>query len=136
MERHAVRVESIAGRTYSTLLTSGAHALLADEPVAYDGDDLGPSPMNLAMLALGSCASITLQMYARRKGWSLDRGAIDVIHEVVEGEGRRSDRIERRVTLEGDLTVEQRQRLLDVAGRCPVAKLMRGNPEIIDIEKS
>jgi putative redox protein len=133
-ETETVRVESIPGKTYATLLTSSSHALIADEPPAFGGDDLGPSPMRYALMALGACTSITLEMYARRKGWALEHVAVDLLHEQVNTPDGKRDRIERRIWLEGDLDEEARARLMSVAGRCPVARLMTTGPEIIDVE--
>lgn len=130
----SVRVESVPGRRYTTDLATASHKLTADESAELGGDDLGPSPFELALLALGSCASITLEMYAARKGWPLEHVAVEVDHRVVVQDGVKHDRIERRITLTGDLDPEMRARLLAVAGRCPVAKLMQTAPEIVDIE--
>lgn len=129
-----VRVASVPGRRYTTDLATKRHALTADESVELGGDDLGPSPFELALLALGSCASITLEMYAARKGWPLEHVTVEVDHRVVVEEGVKRDRIERRITMTGDLDPEMRARLLAVAGRCPVAKLMQTQPEIVDVE--
>lgn len=129
-----VRVESVPGRRYTTELTTATHKLTADESVELGGDDLGPSPFELALLALGSCASITLEMYAARKGWPLEHVTVEVDHRVVVEDGVKRDHIERRITMAGELDPEMRTRLLAVAGRCPVAKLMQTAPEIVDVE--
>lgn len=129
-----VRVASVTGRRYTTELVAGSHTITADEAADLGGDDLGPSPFQLALLALGACASITLEMYAARKGWPLEEVAIEVEHRAVVEDGVKRDRIERRIRLVGDLDTEMRARLLAIAGRCPVARLMQSQPEIIDSE--
>jgi putative redox protein len=118
-----VRVACVEGRGFATLLTVRNHELISDEPIGKGGDDLGPSPMTLALLALGACASITMEMYAGRVGWPLDGVEIEVVHEVIETPAGKHDRIERQITLRGDLGTEARQRLLAIAGRWPVSRL-------------
>jgi uncharacterized OsmC-like protein len=135
-----VTVETQPGKIFATDVETPTHRLVADEPVADGGDGLGLSPYELLLSALGSCTAMTLQLYARRKGWPLERVQVrlefDRIHEVdsqnAEDAPRRIDRIQRAFVLEGPLTAEQRARLLEIAARCPVHRTITGTPQIID----
>lgn len=122
-----VVVESGAGRLEQRLL-DGRHLLSADEPVAAGGGDAGPGPYELLLMSLGACTSMTLRLYADRKGWPLERVTVRLSHAKVyaedcencEGRNVMIDRIERRVALAGALDAEQRARLMQIADRCPV----------------
>ena len=102
------------------------HQLLADEPEAYGGTNLGPSPYGLLAAGLGACTSMTIRMYARRKGWPLEHVSVDVTHDKVHaqdaapGAEGRADLFTRVIRLEGALSGDQRDRLRDIADRCPV----------------
>jgi putative redox protein len=119
-------------------VTAGTHTFVADEPAAYGGADAGPNPYDLLLAALGTCTSMTVTAYARRKQWPLERVTVELRHSHVHAEdcvhceepARRIQRIERRLTLVGALTGEQRARLLEIAERCPVHKTLTGTLEI------
>ena len=106
------------------------HHVLADEPQAYGGTDRGLSPYGFLAAALGACTSMTIRMYARRKGWPLDHVAVDVTHDKVHAQdvGTESteavDRFRRAITLEGALDDDQRARLMAIADRCPVHRTL------------
>lgn len=112
------------------------HHLLADEPVAFGGTDRGMSPYGLLAAGLGACTSMTIRLYARRKGWPLDHVSVDVSHDKVHAKdaeaGTRAqvDRFSRVVRLEGDLDAEQRARLLEIADRCPVHRTLEAGATI------
>lgn len=117
---------------YRTQILAGPHEFVADEPVKNGGEDAGPDPYGLLLAGLGSCTSMTLRMYADRKEWPLEEIRIDLEHERVHaddcadcetGQGK-VDVITRRLSLSGDLSDDQRQRLLEIADRCPVSKTL------------
>jgi putative redox protein len=113
-------------------ITVGAHRLLADEPRSLGGADAGPNPYDLLVGALGACTSMTVSLYARRKGWPLESVTVrwrhSKVHSVDCAECDTSvpmlDRIERDVEFHGDLSVEQRARLLEISSKCPVHRTL------------
>jgi len=106
----------------------GSHRLTADEPVSYRGTDGGPSPYDLLLAALGSCTSMTIGLYARKRRWPLEQITISLHHSKIhakdcddcETKEGRIDRIEMEIHLEGALADEQRAKLMEIAGKCPV----------------
>jgi putative redox protein len=117
---------SIGASPYATSLAARGHALSADEPADLGGTDAGPTPIELLLAALSSCTLITLRMYADRKGWPMEAARVDATHE---REGVQ-DRIAVRLTLDGPLDATQRARLVEIAGKCPVHRMLAGTPEI------
>lgn len=121
-------------------ITAGKHRLVADEPVEAGGTDAGPDPYALLLSALGACTSMTLRLYARRKGWPLEEVTVELEHARVyaqdcadcEGEAGRVDRIQRRVRLRGPLDSVQVARLAEVARRCPVHKTLLAGVRVAD----
>lgn len=109
---------------YQQEVIVGEHRLLADEPVSVGGADAGPAPLEFVMAGLGACTSMTLRMYAERKAIPLSRISVSLSHDRIEVAGISRDRIVRRITLEGDLTSAQRERLLEIANKCPVHKAL------------
>ena len=110
----------------------GPHRILADEPLEAGGEGGGPDPYELLLAALGACTSMTVLLYARRKQWPLTGVEVRLRHERVhaedcadcETEAGMLDRIERELALEGELSHEQRERLLQIAERCPVHRTL------------
>lgn len=127
------------GERYTTQITTEHHALVADEP-APAGDDLGPTPYELLLGALGCCTSMTLLMYARRQGWPLHGVQLELSHqrdyaqdcEDCEDDGARLEAVVRRIHLDGPLSDEQRSRLMEIARRCPVGKTLESSLLIAD----
>jgi putative redox protein len=135
-----VSVRNLDDYVFTHTLIAGSHAYYADEPESLNGDDLGPDPYELLLWALGACTSMTLLAYARREGWDLRDVRVHLHHERVhavdcehcDDPNARMDRIERVIALEGDLTAEQRRRLLAVAARCPVHRTLQNRPVVVD----
>lgn len=106
----------------------GSHHLAIDEPASYGGTDSGPSPYDLILAALGSCTSMTIGLYARKRSWPVDKISVSLWHSKIhakdcddcETKDGRIDRIEMEIHLDGSLTDEQRAKLMEVAGKCPV----------------
>lgn len=120
------------GASLAQRIEVGRHRLQADEPLDLGGTDSGPAPYDLLLAALGACTSMTLSLYARRKGWPLTGVTVNLRHAKVHAadcadcetrEGR-IDRIERDIELVGALTDEQRARLLEIADKCPVHRTL------------
>ncbi|CAG4902676.1 OsmC family protein [Paraburkholderia gardini] len=110
----------IGSTNFQVLLDDGAHTWIADEPESLGGGDRGPGPVSMLLSSLGACTSITLKMYAQRKGWPLADVRVTLSIET----GEEGTTIDRKVTLEGDLSGEQRERLLQIANACPVHKIL------------
>ena len=117
---------------------AGRHVLFADEPAGV-GDDDGPTPYDLLLASLGACTAMTLRLYAERKGWPLAQVSVQLRHERVHANDSRDcetppcriERIERIVNVAGPLSDEQRQRLLEIAERCPVHRTLMGEKRIV-----
>lgn len=112
---------------YTITLTDSAHTWLGDAPTEFGGADQGPSPHTLLLSSLGACTAITLSMYANRKTWALE-GVEVVLGYASEAPG--STTITREIKLKGKLDDEQRARLLEIAGACPIHKILSGDIKI------
>lgn len=116
------------------------HHVLADEPLAYGGTNRGMSPYGFLSAGLGACTSMTIRMYARRKGWPLTDVSVDVSHNKVHaqdadagGAQTRIDRFQRVIHLSGDLDADQRQRLLEIADKCPVHRTLEMSSKVVTV---
>jgi uncharacterized OsmC-like protein len=116
----------------------GRHQIVSDEPIDVGGGDAGPNPYDLLAAALGTCTSMTILLYARRKGWPVEGVTVRVRHQKIHArdcadcetrEGK-VDQMERQVQLRGALSDEQRQRLLEIANKCPVHRTLTSEIQI------
>jgi putative redox protein len=112
------------GGIYTTHINAMGHELLSDEPEELGGKNEGPTAHQLLLSSLGSCTAITLRMYANRKEWDLRRVIISLNMEKVQEDGIEKTIIYRKVEMEGNLNDEQRDRLLQIADKCPVHKTL------------
>ena len=134
----------VGDKGYTTEIIAGKHHLIADEPPSVGGDDNGPTPYGFLLSALGACTAMTLRMYADHKKIELEEVEVDLTHDKVhkqDGENSESskgkiDVMKRKIRMKGNLTDEQRKRLIEIADRCPVHKTLEGKPEIITEEIS
>ncbi len=141
-EHHVVT--RIGRSRYRTEITAGGHRLVADEPADVGGTDTGPAPYDLLTAGLGACTAITLRMYADRKAWPLEAVTVSLVHRKVDAAACRDcetrtgtiDRIERIIDMTGPLETDQRQRLMEIAGRCPVHRTLHGEIDVVTTEKS
>ncbi|MEO9483197.1 MAG: bifunctional alpha/beta hydrolase/OsmC family protein [Ekhidna sp.] len=128
---------------YTTEVIAGRHQMIADEPPSVGGDDQGPTPYGYLLAGLGACTAMTLRMYADHKKIDLQEVQVKLTHDKIhkqDGENSESakgkiDQIKRKITLTGTLSDEQRNRLIEIADRCPVHKTLEGNPEIVTEEQ-
>jgi putative redox protein len=119
-------------------VTAGSHEWIADEPTVLGGDDEGPDPYALLLGALGACTSMTLRLYADKKGWPLEAITIRLEHDRIHAEDcrdcdahvRKIDRIRCRLELEGPLDDTQRSRLVEIAGKCPVHRTLTSQTSV------
>jgi putative redox protein len=124
---HAVGTTGSATPAYRVDIMAGRHDLVADEPAAAGGGDVGPTPLGLLVSALAACTAATLRMYATRKGWPLTTIEVDVRYDAHD-DG--PNEIARTVTVPADLTDEQRERLSAIAERTPVTLAIRAGTPI------
>ncbi|MDA8563347.1 alpha/beta fold hydrolase [Mariniblastus sp.] len=125
-------------KVFTQDIIAGPHKLVADEPQSAGGDDLGVTPYDLLLAALGACTSMTLRMYAKRKGLQVDHIQVKLQHnrihasdcETCEDQSGKVDQIRRLIRIDGDLTEAQRQRMLEIADMCPVHRTLHNQKQI------
>lgn len=128
----------LSGDDFTTDIMVRHHSLTADEPLSVGGNDFGPTPYELVSAGLGACTAMTLKMYARRKKWDLQEVRVHLAHSKVhavdcencENPKSKIDTFDKVIELEGDLTPEQKERLLEISERCPVHRTLHGSIQI------
>lgn len=128
---HQVKVR-LFGESYTSEVKTPYHHLLADEPKDVGGANLGPTPYDLLMASLGACTVMTLKMYTQRKGWDLKEIIVYLDHDKVhkedsedfEKKGSKVSRFTRSLEIKGDLTEEMKEKLLEIADKCPVHRTL------------
>lgn len=118
---------------YGQVVFAGRHVSGADEPERAGGHDTGMSPYEYLLSALGACTSMTIRMYAARHDWPLERISVALRHVVEPGTGGPVDRFERQIGLAGALSEEQRQRLLEIADKCPVSRSLQRGSRVVSV---
>ena len=113
-----------------TLSDDSSHQWLADEPAELGGADRGPTPHQLLLSSLGACTSVTVRMYAARKGWPLTGIEVNLQFNPDGPPVAGGSDIRRQITLRGELSEEQRERLLEIANACPIHKVLTGTVRI------
>lgn len=113
-----------------TFVTAGPATIVADVSVAQGGLDLGPDPHELVSAGLAACTSMTLRLYANRKNWNISAMHVEVFHHY-DADQTPHDRFERIISIEGDLNDEQRERLFEIAERCPIHKLLTSGARVV-----
>lgn len=137
-EDDGVYVSERGAGAYTVAIRAGRHEWLGDEPRGAGGDDAGPDPYQMLTAALGTCTAITMRMYANRKKWPLDKVSVELKHQKIhardcaecETRAGQIDRIERRIRIEGDLDEAQRQRLVEIADKCPVHRTLHSEVQV------
>lgn len=147
-EKEGVEVLETGQGKFQTMVVSGHHRMIADEPADVGGFDSGPSPYGYLSAALGACTVMTLRMYADRKGIDVRRIGTRVLHgkvhaadcedcsEDLQARGGRIDRFERLITLEGDLDAATRERMLEMADKCPVHRTLEAGAAVVTREET
>lgn len=127
---------------FTTEISAGEHIFLADEPEEVGGNNMGPTPYQLLNASLGSCTAMTLKMYAERKSWPLEKVTVSLsnskmhVEDSSNPEGKKSkvEVFKRQIAIEGDLDTAQRQRLLEIANKCPVHRTLTESDVKVETE--
>jgi len=131
MNTHTKIHASIGLEPYATHISMRGHVITGDETIENGGKDKGPTPTELVLSGLASCTTATLKMYADRKKWPLERVNVDIgIHIERNDDGSQVSHITRSIQFEGQLTDEQKERLMQIAEKCPVHRLLTNEIKI------
>jgi uncharacterized OsmC-like protein/pimeloyl-ACP methyl ester carboxylesterase len=138
MPIEGVTVAETRNGKFEQSIIAGPHRYLADEPISVGGNGSGPSPYEYLLAALGACTSMTIRLYADLKKLPLTRVSVQLKHDKIhatdcencETKEGKIDRIEREITLEGDLSADQRAKLLEIADKCPVHRTLHSEIDI------
>ena len=138
-KKNTVIVHSETGAGFFSTVNADGHHLLADEPISYGGTDRGPTPYEFLSIALGSCTAMTLNMYARHKNLPVESVTVETRHNKIHAQdcvdcktkAGKVDQFDRSIKIEGDLLPEQRERMLEIADRCPVHRTLHKEVKIV-----
>ncbi|MFA7325844.1 MAG: bifunctional alpha/beta hydrolase/OsmC family protein [Candidatus Kapaibacterium sp.] len=128
----------IGSTGFTTDIQSGNHSITTDEPLSVGGDDFGPNPYDLLMASLGACTAMTMRMYADRKGWAIDEIIVHLSHEKQHVKDCQDcdttsgyiDKIDKEIEIIADLDSEQKQRLLEIADKCPIHRTLHNEVKV------
>jgi uncharacterized OsmC-like protein len=134
-----VIVQETRHSKFQQQVSIGPHRLFADEPATSGGEDSGPGPYDLVLAGLGACTSMTMRLYADRKSLPLDRVTVTLTHNKIHAEDCAEcetrvgmlDQIERVIAMEGDLDADARQKLMEIADKCPVHRTLTSEIHIV-----
>ena len=134
-----VVVRETRNSKFQQTVTVGPHRMLADEPIGAGGEGTGPGPYDFVLAGLGACTSMTMRMYADRKSLPLERVTVTLRHSKIHAEDCAEcetkagmlDQIDRVIAMEGNLDAEQRQRLIEIADKCPVHRTLTSEIHIV-----
>lgn len=141
-QQKIVHVHLPTDKRFETTLTAGDHELKADEPETVEGGtNLGPDPYDLLLMSLGSCTAMTIKMYAQRKNWPLEDVYVELRHrkshiedcKTCEESSSKMDSIEKEIILKGELSQDQKEKLLDISKKCPVHRTLLSSIDIVSM---
>lgn len=138
-KKEAVIAHAETGQGFLTAMNADGHHLIADEPLSYGGTDLGPSPYELLSAALACCTAMTLNMYARHKKLPVKSVTVETWHQKIHARDcancettvAKIDQFDRRIHIDGELSLDQRERMLEIADRCPVHQTLHREVKIV-----
>lgn len=125
-DNEKVIINSQQGFKFLNQVSVGQHQLLMDEPASVGGNNLGMTPYQHLLAALGGCTSMTMKLYAELKGIVFDDIKVELTHQKIDKDGKKLDNIVKTITINGDaVTAEQKQKLLEIAEKCPVNRTLK-----------
>ncbi len=121
---------SIGHEAYATYINVRGHQLIGDEPLDHGGQDKGPRPQELVLSGLATCAASTMKMYADRKGWQVEQIFIEVKLITEKTDSGQISQITENIRIEGNIDADQKKRMVEIAGKCPVHRLLTNKIQI------